>query len=47
MTVSLEWVGTGLIDVDHAGLVVAAQAGDDGAREELIAAYLPLVFHGM
>ncbi|MFI9113866.1 sigma-70 family RNA polymerase sigma factor [Streptomyces venezuelae] len=35
----------GLIDVDHAGLVVAAQAGDDGAREELIAAYLPLVYN--
>ncbi|MFD3534845.1 sigma-70 family RNA polymerase sigma factor [Streptomyces sp. NPDC058664] len=35
----------GLIDVDHAGLVVAAQAGDDRAREELIAAYLPLVYN--
>lgn len=35
----------GLIDVDHAGLVVAAQAGDDLAREELIAAYLPLVYN--
>ncbi|GAA1564656.1 sigma-70 family RNA polymerase sigma factor [Streptomyces globosus] len=33
----------GLTDADHAGLVVAAQAGDDRAREELIAAYLPLV----
>ncbi|MFI0924983.1 sigma-70 family RNA polymerase sigma factor [Streptomyces sp. NPDC021012] len=35
----------GLIDADHAGLVVAAQAGDDRAREELIAAYLPLVYN--
>ncbi|MFD8008805.1 sigma-70 family RNA polymerase sigma factor [Streptomyces sp. NPDC058955] len=35
----------GLIDVDHARLVVAAQAGDDRAREELIAAYLPLVYN--
>ncbi|MFE9134716.1 sigma-70 family RNA polymerase sigma factor [Streptomyces sp. NPDC007355] len=35
----------GLIDVDHAELVVAAQAGDDRAREELIAAYLPLVYN--
>lgn len=35
----------GLIDVDHAGLVVAAQAGDGRAREELIAAYLPLVYN--
>ncbi|MFF5456040.1 sigma-70 family RNA polymerase sigma factor [Streptomyces sp. NPDC012950] len=35
----------GLIDVDHAGLVVAARAGDDRAREELIAAYLPLVYN--
>ncbi|WP_086825909.1 sigma-70 family RNA polymerase sigma factor [Streptomyces sp. NRRL B-24572] len=35
----------GLIDADHVGLVVAAQAGDDRAREELIAAYLPLVYN--
>ncbi|MER5208318.1 sigma-70 family RNA polymerase sigma factor [Streptomyces sp. NPDC002825] len=35
----------GLIHADHAGLVVAAQAGDDRAREELIAAYLPLVYN--
>ncbi|MFJ7069832.1 sigma-70 family RNA polymerase sigma factor [Streptomyces sp. NPDC101115] len=35
----------GLIDADHAGLVVAAQAGDARAREELIAAYLPLVYN--
>lgn len=35
----------GLIDADHAGLVVAAQAGDDRAREELIAAHLPLVYN--
>ncbi|MCX5060568.1 MULTISPECIES: sigma-70 family RNA polymerase sigma factor [unclassified Streptomyces] len=30
---------------DHTGLVVAAQAGDDRAREELIAAYLPLLYN--
>ncbi|MEU9000719.1 sigma-70 family RNA polymerase sigma factor [Streptomyces sp. NPDC048551] len=35
----------GLVDPDHAGLVVAARAGDDRAREELIAAYLPLVYN--
>ncbi|MFD3718489.1 sigma-70 family RNA polymerase sigma factor [Streptomyces sp. NPDC058674] len=35
----------GLMDVDHAELVVAAQAGDDRAREELIAAYLPLLYN--
>lgn len=35
----------GLMDVDHARLVVAAQAGDDRAREELIAAYLPLLYN--
>ncbi|MFJ4775427.1 sigma-70 family RNA polymerase sigma factor [Streptomyces sp. NPDC088762] len=35
----------GLMDAHHAGLVVAAQAGDDRAREELIAAYLPLVYN--
>ncbi|MET9438389.1 sigma-70 family RNA polymerase sigma factor [Streptomyces sp. NPDC006551] len=35
----------GLMDADHAGLVVAAQAGDDRAREELIAAYLPLLYN--
>ncbi|MEU6863792.1 sigma-70 family RNA polymerase sigma factor [Streptomyces sp. NPDC046876] len=35
----------GLMDADHAGLVVAAQAGDDRAREELIAAYLPLIYN--
>ncbi|MFD3663885.1 sigma-70 family RNA polymerase sigma factor [Streptomyces sp. NPDC058659] len=33
------------MDADHAGLVVAAQAGDDRAREELVAAYLPLVYN--
>ncbi|MFI0742247.1 sigma-70 family RNA polymerase sigma factor [Streptomyces sp. NPDC021100] len=33
------------MDVDHAELVVAAQAGDDRAREKLIAAYLPLVYN--
>ncbi|THA39880.1 sigma-70 family RNA polymerase sigma factor [Streptomyces sp. A1547] len=35
----------GLMDTDHAGLVVAAQAGDDRAREKLIAAYLPLLYN--
>ncbi|MFI6148556.1 sigma-70 family RNA polymerase sigma factor [Streptomyces sp. NPDC051109] len=35
----------GLMDADHAGLVVSAQAGDDRAREKLIAAYLPLVYN--
>ncbi|MFB8396265.1 sigma-70 family RNA polymerase sigma factor [Streptomyces yangpuensis] len=35
----------GLKDADHAGLVVAAQAGDEQAREELIAAYLPLLYN--
>ncbi|MBL1094014.1 sigma-70 family RNA polymerase sigma factor [Streptomyces sp. 9-7] len=33
------------MDADHAGLVVAAQAGDDRAREKLIAAYLPLLYN--
>ncbi|MCB5168552.1 sigma-70 family RNA polymerase sigma factor [Streptomyces bambusae] len=33
------------MNADHAGLVVAAQAGDARAREELIAAYLPLVYN--
>ncbi|MFH7594772.1 sigma-70 family RNA polymerase sigma factor [Streptomyces racemochromogenes] len=35
----------GLMDANHARLVIAAQAGDDRAREELIAAYLPLVYN--
>ncbi|MFK8912669.1 RNA polymerase sigma factor, partial [Streptomyces sp. YS-3] len=30
---------------DHVGLVVAAQAGDERAREELVAAYLPLLYN--
>lgn len=34
-----------LMDADHAGLVIAAQAGDDRAREKLIAAYLPLLYN--
>ncbi|MEW2119352.1 sigma-70 family RNA polymerase sigma factor [Streptomyces sp. NPDC005474] len=34
-----------LMDADHARLVVAAQAGDDRAREELVAAYLPLLYN--
>ncbi|MEU3464738.1 sigma-70 family RNA polymerase sigma factor [Streptomyces sp. NPDC006733] len=33
------------MNTNHAGLVVAAQAGDDRAREELIAAYLPLLYN--
>ncbi|MEV4428045.1 sigma-70 family RNA polymerase sigma factor [Streptomyces sp. NPDC049602] len=33
------------MDADHAELVVAAQAGDDHAREKLIAAYLPLLYN--
>ncbi|WP_309032115.1 MULTISPECIES: sigma-70 family RNA polymerase sigma factor [Streptomyces] len=33
------------MDADHARLVVAAQAGDARAREELMAAYLPLVYN--
>ncbi|WP_406511257.1 sigma-70 family RNA polymerase sigma factor [Streptomyces sp. NBC_00161] len=33
------------MDTDHTGLIVAAQAGDDRAREELIAAYLPLLYN--
>ncbi|WP_329201310.1 MULTISPECIES: sigma-70 family RNA polymerase sigma factor [unclassified Streptomyces] len=35
----------GLMDADHVRLVVAAQAGDDRAREKLIAAYLPLLYN--
>lgn len=35
----------GLKEADHADLVVPAQAGDDRAREKLIAAYLPLVYN--
>ncbi|MFG2825756.1 RNA polymerase sigma factor [Kitasatospora sp. NPDC048365] len=35
----------GLIDTDRTDLVVAAQAGDEGAREELLAAHLPLVYN--
>ncbi len=33
------------MDADHAGLVAVAQAGDDRAREELIATYLPLLYN--
>ncbi|MEU3445625.1 sigma-70 family RNA polymerase sigma factor [Streptomyces thermolilacinus] len=33
------------MEADHARLVVAAQAGDGRAREELIAAYLPLLYN--
>ncbi|MEU5220939.1 sigma-70 family RNA polymerase sigma factor [Streptomyces sp. NPDC020807] len=35
----------GLMDAGHAELVVAAQAGDDRAREQLVATYLPLVYN--
>ncbi|MFI8519192.1 sigma-70 family RNA polymerase sigma factor [Streptomyces sp. NPDC085481] len=42
---SPEEVGMGLMDADHAELVVAAQAGDDRAREKLVAAYLPLLYN--
>ncbi|WP_030767681.1 sigma-70 family RNA polymerase sigma factor [Streptomyces sp. NRRL F-2664] len=35
----------GLTDADCAGLVVAAQAGDARAREELIGAHLPLIYN--
>ncbi|BFV58505.1 hypothetical protein KCMC57_up36090 [Kitasatospora sp. CMC57] len=35
----------GLMDADHAGLVIAAQAGDRRAREELVATYLPLLYN--
>ncbi|MFF8291443.1 sigma-70 family RNA polymerase sigma factor [Streptomyces sp. NPDC016309] len=38
-------MGMGLMDADHARLVVAAQAGDERAREELLAAYLPLLYN--
>ncbi|MFI8500022.1 sigma-70 family RNA polymerase sigma factor [Streptomyces sp. NPDC085524] len=41
----LREVGMGLMETDHTGLVVAARAGDDRAREELIAAYLPLLYN--
>ncbi|MEV6550908.1 sigma-70 family RNA polymerase sigma factor [Streptomyces sp. NPDC051597] len=33
------------MDAEHARLVVAAQTGDDRAREELVAAYLPLLYN--
>ncbi|WP_236242300.1 RNA polymerase sigma factor [Streptomyces sp. CC228A] len=33
------------MDADHVKLVGAAQAGDDRAREKLIAAYLPLLYN--
>ncbi|WP_330300506.1 RNA polymerase sigma factor [Streptomyces sp. NBC_00503] len=38
-------MGMRLVDADHARLVVAAQGGDDRAREKLIAAYLPLLYN--
>ncbi|MFG2821731.1 sigma-70 family RNA polymerase sigma factor [Kitasatospora sp. NPDC048365] len=33
------------MDADHTRLVKVAQAGDDRAREELVAAYLPLLYN--
>ncbi len=33
------------MDADHVRLVVAAQRGDERAREELVAAYLPLLYN--
>src|SRR5688572_32929327 len=37
--------GMSLTDASHARLVVAAQGGDPQAREELVAAYLPLLYN--
>lgn len=34
-----------IMDVSHVGLVIAARAGDRRARDELVAAYLPLVYN--
>lgn len=44
---SLMWggVGMGITDTDPTRLVVRAQAGDDQARDELIATYLPLLYN--
>jgi hypothetical protein len=38
-------VGMRTTDVRHAGLVIAAQGGDRQARDELISAYVPLVYN--
>ncbi|MGW6026950.1 sigma-70 family RNA polymerase sigma factor [Streptomyces sp. NPDC055099] len=38
-------MGLGLMDADHVRLVVAAQRGDERAREELVSAYLPLLYN--
>ncbi|MEV5729673.1 MULTISPECIES: sigma-70 family RNA polymerase sigma factor [Streptomyces] len=38
-------MGLGLMDADHVRLVVAAQRGDQRAREELVSAYLPLLYN--
>ncbi|MGI5353750.1 sigma-70 family RNA polymerase sigma factor [Streptomyces sp. CA-252508] len=38
-------MGLGLMDADHVELVVAAQRGDERAREELVSAYLPLLYN--
>ncbi|MFD5713474.1 sigma-70 family RNA polymerase sigma factor [Streptomyces pharetrae] len=38
-------MGLGLMDADHVRLVVAAQRGDQRARDELVSAYLPLLYN--
>ncbi|MFF8192985.1 sigma-70 family RNA polymerase sigma factor [Streptomyces bobili] len=38
-------MGLGLMDADHVRLVVAAQRGNERAREELVSAYLPLLYN--
>ncbi|MEV3855089.1 sigma-70 family RNA polymerase sigma factor [Streptomyces sp. NPDC050095] len=38
-------MGPVLMDADHVWLVVAAQRGDQRAREELVSAYLPLLYN--
>ncbi|MFH8610256.1 sigma-70 family RNA polymerase sigma factor [Streptomyces sp. NPDC018029] len=38
-------MGLALMDADHVRLVVAAQGGDERAREELVSAYLPLLYN--
>ncbi|MBM7168718.1 sigma-70 family RNA polymerase sigma factor [Streptomyces sp. G44] len=38
-------MGLGLMHADHERLVVAAQRGDERAREELVSAYLPLLYN--
>ncbi|MEU3372867.1 sigma-70 family RNA polymerase sigma factor [Streptomyces sp. NPDC006660] len=38
-------MGPALMDADHVRLVVAAQRGDQRARDELVSAYLPLLYN--